>query len=107
MTIMNYETQEEADAASAKAQERYEKRLVREENHDKRMEAAAQLYALDVNSNISHRATIESYLAAQVEVNKEYNRIVAVNVVNVERIANALEQIAESLSKPVTFVSTP
>lgn len=77
----------------------------RQEAHDKREQEAHDLRALDVNSCISHRATIESYLAGQVELNREYNKIVAVNVVNVERIANALENIAESLNKPIVLVN--
>ena len=84
----------------------HEKWEARQEANDKRIEAEAQLHALDINSAISHRATIEGYLAAQVETNKEFNRISSLNMAMNERMVAALEKIAEKLQgpPPVTFV---
>jgi len=122
---MSNEASQELDNVVKNATSKRESWEERQEAHDKREEAEAQLRALDVNSCISHRATIESYLAAQVEVQKDYNALIVVDgsrrsIENArhqellerslsisERTAAALEKIADYLAKPVTFVSTP
>ena len=90
-----------------------EKWQKRQEDHDKREEErhardaeAYQLHALEVNSLILHRAEYEKSCAAQVELSKEFNKICAVNMVNNERAATALERIAESLERPVKILAS-
>lgn len=83
----------------SKAETGYAQWKKRQEEHDQREKETHDLRTLDVNSVIRHRGSVEGFLASQVEVQKEYNRLA-------ERMANAMERIAASLEAPVKILAS-